>query len=203
MIERRRSCRRAGSIGMTLLEVVVSAAILAALTLMLVLAFVPLQRATVDGGVAQDMERVARKVLTEIRRELRSSGYDAASVDQVTSPSTPAGAPTTATVLTFRKRRGLLDSDWSGAITIQRVADGTFSGVPGTINRYKVTRTEAGLVVDLAKDVSELSFERPGNSSTVIIRLELTRPNPHWISGSPPPPFKRLYVDQVECLNPR
>lgn len=195
--------RARGTKGLTLLEVMVSAVILAALTLTMMMAFVPMQRGTADGAVAQDMERTARKVLTEIRRELRASGYDAANVDQVTSPATPAGVLTTANVLTFRQRRGPLDTDWSGPITIARVADGTFTGVPGTINRYKITRTEAGLVVDQAKDVSELTFERPGNSDTVIIKLELTRPNPHWTSGTPPPPFKRLYVDQVECLNRR
>lgn len=179
--------------GMTLLEVVISAAILAGLTLTLALAFVPMQRATTDGAVAQDMERLARKVLTEIRRELRSSGYNRTGVDQITLPSPNE--------IRFRKRRGPEETDWSAEITIARVADGTFTGVPGAINRYKVTRSEAGLAVDLAKDVSELTFERPAGSNTVIVRLELTRPNPHWTSGSPPPPFTRVYVDQVECLN--
>lgn len=195
-----RTLRTARTRGLSILEIVVSMAILAFMVLILMTATMPMTRASAETTAHQDMDRLASRVLAEIRRELRQSGWDQSGGDHVTSPADGA----TANTLTFQARTGFGVGDWNpDTVTIDRVADGTFTGVSGPpLPRYRIVRRQGGLDVDMGH-AGELTFRRPGGGSTVIVTLRLVRNDPYWTGAGAPPALSREYVDQVQLLNPR
>lgn len=181
--------------GLTLLEVVISAAVLSLMALTMLAASNPISRTTSESAIAYDMDRAAGKALTQLRREVRQSGYS-------WNPTTPQLAVTSPASLRFRMRTGAGDSvatAWSQEITYALVPDGLFPG--SGLTRYKLQRTQGGLTIDVLHDVKALTFELPTDAETLTISLTLARANPAWTSSTAPPPIMRRYEEQVQFLN--
>lgn len=187
--------------GHTLLETVISTAAIAALALGAASLSLALRRSWSESTLRLDMDAEARRILGELRRELRQSGY---ALD-----GTPHIAVASPEQVTFRVRTGADDaSGWSEEVSYRRVLDtpATFEGVAGSVPRYRVERVRGPLaaplaVVEVARGVADLSFTLPAGGATVLVRLELLHPAPVWSSGAPPAPLRHVYQDQVEVLN--
>lgn len=202
--------RRAAA-GYTLIEIMISFVILVVLMLVITSAFLPLERATSRSNVDLDLDRTSRRVLAEIRRELRQSGKGGA-VEKLTVPAdgatiTTAAPPTAAgavDLLVYSMRTGPdPTTDWRGPITIRAVPDGTFANVPAnSVNRYRLERVEGPQTVVIAKNVSRVTTQRPAGGKTVIITLELSRPDPHRVDAATVPnPITQTHTDQIQFLN--
>jgi type II secretory pathway pseudopilin PulG len=206
-----------GTRAFTLLEMVVASAIIMIITIAITNAFVPMNKAAATTGVGLDMDRTARRVLTEIRRDLRGSGYKPDGTRMAPTPEpgqtlglTEAGGllEGATDVLIYQVRTGPDDdADWSTTVTLSLVADGQFTqGVPAPVDKYRLVRTQDGISVELARDVSEFTVERPldssGESGTAIITLELLHPDPTWTVRQNQAPIRRRYTDTIELLNP-
>ena len=205
---------RRGSVssrGLTLLEVLVATAILSGLILAVGAATIPMHRQVQTSSIQLDMDRAARRVLAELRRELRQSGNELGGGDMLTAPApltaTDPAAPAAVDLLTYRRRTGLGPGDWSAPITIRAVPDGTFKGTPAPTPRWALVRVQdlngdgVAEQVHLLRDVLSFRAERPLNSRSVILRLELLTPDPLWKGGRASAPFVHVYEDQVELLN--
>lgn len=191
---------------LTLLEVIISATIVAFLALVMMAATVPMSSQSSEAAIAQDMDRTAARVLADLRRELRQSGYLEATAKfgkttlgdgGITSPNAAQNQ------MIFAVRTDAGDTDWSTTITFAR-EDGdpsTYSGVPGTFNRYKVVRTQNGLSTVIAEDVEDITFYHLQNDRFIHVELTLLRPNPNWTGSTPPPPIRRSYREDIEMMN--
>lgn len=184
--------------GMTLIEVAISLAILSMITLVLLGATIPLSDAGAGQGAALDMDRQANKFLSQLRRELRQSGYTTTGAPKVTRNS--------ATSLTFAMRTGVDDTtDWTPDIRYDLVTsarDPVYKGIAGNPPRYKITRTQNGLPpADVIDDVASLTYTLAAGSRTVEVTLVMLRPSTRWTTGAPPPPIRREYSDQIEMMN--
>lgn len=154
--------------GLTLLEVVVSSALLALLVLVISAAVVPVNRVSKDSMVSLDMERTGRRVMAELRRELRQSGSSADGkrrwvIGETTVPSTTdpllllseietplvgstADINTGASMnlLAFQTRKDLHaaneDENWTTTVVLKAVKVGIFKNTPGAINRFRLVR---------------------------------------------------------------
>lgn len=191
----RPAAPAAGRAGLTLLEVVISAAVLSLLALTMLAASNPLSRTTSESAIAFDMDRAAGKLLTQLRREVRQSGYS-------WNPTTAQLVVTSPTSLRFRMRTGAGDdvaAAWSQEITYALVPDGLFPG--SGLTRYKLQRTQGGLTVDALHDVKALAFELPTDAETLTITLTLAHAHPMWTGSTPPAPIMRRYEEQVQFLN--
>lgn len=202
MIKSRRYHRRGG---LTLVEVAVSIAILAMIALALMSATVPLTDASREQAIALDMDRQAGKFFAQLRRELRQSGQQADGADHVFSPASPfpsasTGPSSVGTV--FQMRTGPEQSDWTSGVSygLSASSPATFSGVPTTTSRFKVSRGADGLTNDVIDDVKSLQFTR-NDANSVRVTLTLLRPAPKWTSGTPPPPIERTYNDVIQLMN--
>lgn len=155
---------------LTLIEIIVASVILAMVSLVSMTLMAVLQRSNAVVAKNVDVARDARRVVGDIARDLRQTGfaYDetfqtnyeyapivAADASAVTRPGfgfsilgdTAAGA---LPVLAFRKRTGFqddLDADWNEFIEYEVVTDGTFTGVQGNPTRYALQR-RIGIDVD-------------------------------------------------------
>ena len=232
--------------GMTLLEVMVSVAMLAGMVLAISYATLPLNRAISSSSIGLDLDQQGRRLMNELRREVRQSGFEELTVgpnapamlDMIKVPGdgvTVAGVSTATTysvgdrvvLLQFKMRQRHTridnnndgDGDDSGEspawrptdstvdtadnwIVIAATAVDTFRGVPGTVLRWNLTRTEPGKgTVGLASNVSNFGVGRPFNDDAVQIRLELMQPDPKWAGATPPPPYVRVFEEQIEFLN--
>lgn len=204
--------RRARTRGMTLLEIVVASAIVAFLALVIMSATVPLSTQSTSSAIAQDMDRTAARVLAMVRRDLRLTGYTEADAarfgkDAINDGDLSSSPPK----MTFQRREDMNsngwagdDTDWSTNVVYERVAGSpsVFSGVPGTINRYRLVRTHNGLQTVLAEDVEDVTFTVADGDRYVIIILRLLRPDTTWRGGTDvPDPIRREYREQVEMMN--
>lgn len=185
-----RSARRAG---LTLVEVVVSSAILSLIALAIMAANAPLSRAASEVGVAFDMDRSAAKFLTQLRRELRQSGFNVStntiSVDGTTG------------ALTFRMRRSFGDdlaTDWDPPITY-RLEASPHGAYPDGSPRFRLVRVQGVTSVAL-EDVQSCTFTLVTGANSVAVNLVLARTNPNW-RGSGSPLIVRRYGEAVEYLN--
>jgi prepilin-type N-terminal cleavage/methylation domain-containing protein len=207
-----------GSAGMTLLEVVISAAILSVLALTMVYATIPVSRASSEVAIALDMDRTAASLMERMRRELRQSGFQVELTDRAmfgldAVGESPNGLNTVQNKITFRIRTDMdlgdttqadFDANWSSDIVYERVlgSPAAYTGVPTPTARYKVVRTEGGLDVTVCEDVSDFTIVRPAAGNSIIVTLALTRPNPNWNnSGTPPAAITRTYTDQIQYMN--
>jgi len=207
LTRRRRSGRR----GLTLIEVVVSAAIVSLLVLAIAGATVPVSRANSEVSIALDMDRVAANVLEQLRREVRLSGRDSTDNHKfgettLADSTGTAGLKDGGNSIIFQKREkpDAQTNPWSTSIVYRRVGDSpsTFSGVPGTIARYRIEREQNSLTTVIAKDVSEFTLTYPSQGNSIIVSLTLTRPNPNWgNTGTPPDAIQKTYVDRIQLMN--
>lgn len=202
---------RLRSAGFTLIEIVISFAILLVLALAIASAFLPIETATTRSNVDLDLDRNARRVLAELRREVRQTGMGNG-VDKLTVPAdnvtittpTPPTAATATTLLTYEMRTGPdAATDWRGPITIRAVPDGTYSNVPAnSVNRYRLERVEGTQTVVIARNVSRVSVNRPAGGKTVTVTIDMSRPDPHRADPNVvPPPITQSHTDQIEFLN--
>lgn len=180
--------------GLTLIEVLASSVVLSVLALAIGSATQALQQGVAATSLSVDVQSDARRVLAEIRHELRQSGWEG-STNQVSSP-VQGGVASAA--LTFRKRTALADGGWSSEITYRVVADGTFSGVPGTPARFRLQRVQDGHAIGLARNVAAFQLTRQAGSDTIQVTVTLMRRG----ASSSAAPVRFTLVDQVQVLNP-
>ena len=209
---------KARNYGFTLVEVLISMAVLGAIIVVVATSWLPLAKATQESGIAQGQDQVGRRVLTELRRDLRATGWQQAGAVKFTVyVAGAADTPATGAVgdeIRFRKRLGPMTNDdskpivdpapwgWSTEITYRRVPDGAFTGIGGAVpTRYRLERVQDGQIVVLARDVSDFTVQNQLNAQTVLAHLEVTKNNPSWSGSTPPPALTRSYDDRVEMLN--
>ncbi|MCO5165362.1 MAG: hypothetical protein M9894_03215 [Planctomycetes bacterium] len=208
MSHRRRRRAVGGRAGLTLLEVVVGSAILALLALVVMSATVPLSKVSSEAAIAHEMDRTASRVLADLRRELRQSGWQGGAAQFGQDAINGEAAVIAGTKkLTFRRRLGINTTDWSGDVVYERVAVGSYTGVPATLSpsvRYRLRRAQGGQVTVLAENVYDVNFSMTTGSRSILIELVLLRPNPDWRGGTtPPPPIVRRYRESVQLMNPK
>lgn len=196
----------------TLIEVVIVTAILGILILVVGSALLVLKDAAVESNIGISQEDTARKVLAEVRRELRTSGFKQDGTAQFVIKSAGAAVAdgTPGDSIEFRKRLGAGTANddpagWSTLITFRRVAAAEpFSGIQAPVpTRYDLVAVRGGLTVVMAKNLSNLAFTRVISDGTILVRLELTQNNPKWSGATPPQAFTRVYTDQIQMLNQR
>lgn len=178
-----------GHLGLTLLEILVSGAVLSAIALTILYASGPLAGVASSSAGANELDASAARILAELRREVRQSGFDRDGRPQVSSPADGA----TSRTLTLKVRTGLGETDWSDDIT--------FATLDAGGARRRLTRSEGALLVEVARDIQDMTFHRPLESSLVVVTLTLTRTDPSW--SETPRAFTRTYVEQIEMLNAR
>lgn len=207
-MSRRRS-------GLTLLEVIISAAIVSLLALVLMAANVPVSRAASEAGVAFDLDRAAGRFLTEVRREARQSGYNGVDFQM--------SVPGPSTLGPFRRRTAFgttiddmtpTNSCWTQEITYHLVAS-TLGDYADGVPRYVLKRDD-GVSVDVVDDVQTLAFELvlaadadpdplvPFDSKEKValkVNLTLRRENPGWRGTGDGQFITRTYSEDIELLN--
>lgn len=210
MSSRMRSRARARTAGLSLIEVMVSAAILSLLALVLMSANVPLTRTANEAGVVFDMDRGASRFMTQVQRELRQSGYNQAAAQF--SSTLP---------LIFRRRIAFGDvvgdtltgNCWSPMVryrldgTTIRRSEWTGPGlVPTTVRVPEASVLEN--VAEWAVELIEGPDSTPGTPIYVSaeVRLMLRRQNPNWrgTNATADQQFLvRRYTEVIEFMNNR
>lgn len=144
-----RPVRRA----LSLIEVVVASAVLGILTLATASLMITLQRGAAQTAASVDMVQRARRVLQELRRELRQSGH-LVRIETALEEGTINGEPQfeivngTNDTLTFRMRTSLPDAtgdteaNWARRVTYTTSASDTLRAPGGgTVQRYALVKT--------------------------------------------------------------
>jgi hypothetical protein len=222
-----KATRRARA-GLTLVEVIISATILALLALVALNATTTVVATTNTTTIGVDLERAADKLLLELRRELRQSGYrklTGAGTAMVWIGGTASpGTAGTGTAVRFRRRvgEGDLATAWSPSaagttwVEYARVSDGAFRA--GAAPRYRIVRrtfdaatgTSSGSV-DVLEGASDVAFtlvpadEGVGLANplaTVSVDLTMAR-DQLGPDGSSLRLTRRRYEDRIRLLNPR
>ncbi len=162
--------RHSFSRAFSLLEVLVASAILAVLLLATASLMITLQRANAHTGASIDMDQQIRTVLTQLRSDIRQSGFDSAGNSQITL------APATGVVAQIRIRTGMdlaitnedgtttdirtdhtarLSQNWQRRVTYRLVEAATIPRPGGTLTTYDLLKTtEEGDPLDpVATDV--------------------------------------------------
>jgi prepilin-type N-terminal cleavage/methylation domain-containing protein len=205
MIARRK--RLGSRAGLSLIEVMVSSAILAGLALVLMAANVPLSKTSSEMGLAFEMDRSAARFLAELRRELRQSGYNYTSALGNVSTITVSTGTLTNSDLAYRRRLSFgsdLTVNWTPVRTLALQAS-TLGNFMGGTSRYHVRRTDINSVV--LDHVKKLEFTLvPGIDSyfcAVDVDLTLARANPNWrgTATTARALITRNYKETIEFLN--
>lgn len=211
--------------GFTLLEVVISAAILSLIALALMAATTPLSRTASESAIGFDMDQAAGRFMSQLRREVRQSGYS-------WNPTRAHIRVSTLTPQTvqFRMRQAAGDNFTTAAagmnsvlpwrpippaditndgtanfITYTTAADGVFPASGGT-PRFRITRTQDAFTAIVLENVRALNFQLPVNGALVgpslSVNLLIGRTNPNWsANGTAPPIIMRSYDEQIQFLN--
>lgn len=194
----RRRPARSPRAGMTLLEVVISSAILSGLALVVMFAMLPLTSASSEQGAFLDMDRSATKFLTELRRELRQSGRNGATPlfgGATFSPLTlsTSGVVTNASGLWFRQRTG--PSTFSSDV-VYRYVTATGAQAPGVVQRTTPgTLPLADTYSTVLGQVSGLTFNVATGDQVCVVRLTLQRTNNRGVV------LQRTYTERIEMMN--
>ncbi len=205
--------------GVTLLEMVVSSAVLALLVLVVAGATIPLQRQAGETVLLVDQDERARRIMDPIRRELRQSGWNndlvatpmftidpdgaAGDIAALTTPTVVTGAKT---LISFRVRTGLGTNAWGPPIKLVAERVGDFEAVPGTIPEYRLLRVAdmdgdgSDDALELARGISDMQIEHRG-AQYVYVRVQLTDPDPRRLGDGVPEPLQRDFFDQIELFN--
>jgi hypothetical protein len=207
-----RTSRASRRGGLTMLEVLVSATILAALALALMTAMVPLSTASSDQGATLDMDRVATKVLTALRRELRQSGYDGTAAKFGRSPP-PLGVfpvgdtallATPQSQLSFQPRRD--ESSWGTTVVwlhdpATRTVKRTHPGVEPTAEDLAADTDQdpsTNKQMPVADHVDALTFQvldPAGGDPLCVVTIELSRRTNRGVE------LRRTFVEKIEMMN--
>jgi prepilin-type N-terminal cleavage/methylation domain-containing protein len=214
-----------GDGGFSLLEVVISAAILSMIALTLMAATTPLSRTASESAIGYDMDTAAGRFMSQLRREVRQSGYS-------WNPTRAHIRVSTLTPQTveFRMRQaagddfntaaagmgGLLpwrpippanpaNDGTANFITYTTRLDGVFPASGGT-PRFQIIRTQDAFTQVVAENVRALNFQLPPNGALVgpslSVNLLMGRTNPNWTAqGTAPPLVMRSYDEQIQFLN--
>lgn len=195
------STRRAG---LSLLEVMVSVAILSLIALAMLSASVPLSDASRDQATSMDLDRDAMRFFAQLRREVRQSGTDTNGTPRLRVQTTTTAGDT----LEFYVRQlpGTGNAAWSpneGASAIwtapiryRMQASNEYGG------RFRITRTEGGLTTDLLDSVQSVAYSFPANSRSITVTLRLVRSGTKGTNdGAAPADVVRTYTDQIEMMN--
>lgn len=178
--------------GLTLLEVVISVAILGFITLIVLSATVPASWSSAETGLNLDMDRTAHRLLAQLRRDVRRSGYEGTTLhfgSTAVGTTTDLQASPGSTVLTLDQRTDV--ATWGSTVVWQ---------LSGT----DVLRTQHGLTVSMtdgrttgaAGGVSSFRVVIPAGDRVCDVTLTLTRVNPK--NGAT---VTRSYLDRVEMMN--
>jgi hypothetical protein len=187
--------------GVSLLEVVLSGALLLVVSFVVISALAPVHQTTGESFVSVDMDEAAARVLQAISRELRQSGHQEDGTDMISLPLPgrvleTSSAPAPVDLLVFQRRLGL--DQWAPATTYRAVPDGVFQGATPPLGRYRLVRVDAvGGEFALARNITCLRVERIAESGLFKLRLELTRRNPNEAGVR-----TRSYEEWVLPLNP-
>lgn len=198
--------------GLTLLEVLVSATILAGLALVLMVAMIPLSTSSSEQGAGLDMDRAATKLLAHLRREVRQSGYDGTVAKFGRSPpvagvfqlsdtgllTTPQGQ------LSFQPR--LDEAAWAPtAVWVHdpatRSVKRNWPGVeplPEDLARDTDGDPATNALPVMAEQVDRLTFQvvdPSGGDPLLLVTLELSRRTNRGVT------LRRSYVDKIEMMN--
>lgn len=194
-----------------MIEVVISTGIVSLLTLVVMAANVPLSKVSSEVGLALDMDRAAGRLLADLRREVRQSGYNLtggttneAQVGIATGPNGKASR------LTFRARRSFgndLTVHWTPEITYALVASPIGAYLDGS-TRYRLRCSRPDMptrdVLDHVRDLELALIQGPdGELASLEVVLTLARDNPNWRGGTDARLIVREYRDVVEFLNKR
>jgi type II secretory pathway pseudopilin PulG len=176
--------RRTSRHAFTLVELVVSAAVLSAVLLLLGSALnTSAQVSRFDLARAEAMSQ-SRKVIQQLTRELSSSGGHEGGTDRVTPTRAVGGAGLT--TITFAERialTGVEANDWSATpITYRLVANGDTPGNgvdddrDGVTDEQRLERVSGGQTVVLDQSVTLFTIDRALGSDMITITLEVSRP---------------------------
>lgn len=204
MIARKQRLRSRA--GLTMVEVIVSSAILSGLALVLMAANVPLSKTSSEMGLAFEMDRSATRFLGELRRELRQSGYNYISAN-INTITVATGANTKTCDLDYRRRLTFgndLSVNWSPVRSLRLQTSTLGNFLDGTA-RYHVRRTDINSVVlDHVKDL-EFTLVQGIDSyhAAVDVSLTLARANPNWRGNATVAKalITRDYNETIEFLN--
>lgn len=202
--KQRRASVRAG---LTMVEVVVSSLILSGLAFVLMAANVPLSKTSSEMGLAFEMDRSASRFLSELRREIRQSGYNYVASNVCTISVDDGVIVGTNTDLDYRRRLSFgsdLSVNWTPVRTL-RLQASTLGNFNGGTTRYHVRRTDLNSVVlDHVKSL-EFTLVQGVDSYFCALDVDLTlaRANPNW-RGDPTVAkalIERSYNETIEFLN--
>jgi hypothetical protein len=195
--------------GLTLLEVLVSATIVSMLALVLMAANLPISKASSEVGVVFDLDRSAGRFLTELRRELRQSGYNNDTPLFWSSLSNDDDVNGIAfTSVPFRRRIAFgtsISEDWSLETTYAR-ADSRLGDYADGVDRFVIRRTEGTAPpVEVLDHVRTITFtpqrQDGGAMAHVAVALTLRRENPGWSGTGDGRFLERTYSEDIELLN--
>jgi prepilin-type N-terminal cleavage/methylation domain-containing protein len=180
--------------GYTMIEVAIAASLLVVLIMATTEVVTVVQRTAVATLTQSDAQRHARRILAQIRSELRQSGWEG-STDQVSSPAQDGVATG---VLTFQTRTGLAAGAWSPSITYRLTKDSAFKSTPDAPDRFRLVRVSNGETIGIAANVTSFSCVRDAGSDTVRISITLLsrgdRAEDLYVS---------LHTDEILLLNPK
>lgn len=199
----------------TLLESIVALGVFSTLLLVIATTTIEMQGFNANVVARTDLSVGGGRVLRQLRRELRQSGWQDAATDRVAVPAAPVGVPVTvqenaaatATVLSFQRRIALGSAspadDWGPQIVYTVVPAGTFTGVVGTPNRFTLQRSESGLTTTVASNVSAFRVTRAPNDDTLLVEFEVLERDPTAAGGANSQPLRRRYRSRIMLLNPQ
>lgn len=181
---------------LTFTEIMVASSLLAMISLVSFNLMMILQRANATVSQNVDIGSNARRIVSEIARDIRQTGwtYEAATKTNhercpTTGPNaSPAGFGTTVfgdtaagqlPVLCFRVRTGFtedVEDDWADFVEYSVIQDGTFTNVAGTPNRYALQRrsatdTDGDGAIGAGETITTVVFARD------LSRVAFTRPD--------------------------
>lgn len=197
--------------GLSLLEVVVGATILAFLALVILAATVPVSDTTSEQAAAMDMDRDATRILLQLRRELRQTGFQPDGTARVrvvdgnlrfymrvdSDSTTRAGGP-------WAPADGATTPAWTSFI--EYGLSGTATAFPAN----QLLRSEGGVPMTVMDNVRAITFDLPDDvddanpttSTSVAVTFTLVRRGVKaTASGDRPPDIERTYSDRLEMLN--
>lgn len=169
--------------GFSLVEVVVSAGILAMLISLTASALSVSARSTKYDLARTEATSQARKIMQQLSRELAGAGGHEGGTDLCT-PSRAAGA-VNATSITFSTRTGLSGveaNDWTTPITYRLVANGDAAGDnddddrDGVFDEQRLERVQNTFATTLDESVTLFEIDRDAGSDMITITLEVSRP---------------------------
>ncbi|MBL4850306.1 MAG: prepilin-type N-terminal cleavage/methylation domain-containing protein [Planctomycetes bacterium] len=197
----------------TLIETMVTLAIFSTLLVGIASLTIDLQASNARAITSTDLSAEGTRVMRQLRRELRQSGWQDAGTDRIGTPATPIAAPVVAqqstagavTILSFQRRVALGSAtpanDWGNQISYQVVPDGVFVGVAGTPAKFQLLRTEGAITTVVATNLSAMSVQRNPGEDTVLVQIEFQRREPSSAAGANADGIRRRFRERIRLGN--